>query len=125
MRHWSAGRAAGKRGESLQHKLLKTISARVLSAMGYVPKIEGKLEGGVVVDVLGTAGPKTIIVECETLSRCQGNLAQRFRCGLMSSSDLKRTLCIPKFTELHEIWVVDLDSGTVKRYLPKNDSEVS
>lgn len=105
-----------KRGESLEHRLLKVISTRALEAEGYNVKNEERI-GNSTIDVLGKNGNHVVIIECEAFRTCQKkNLKMRFKEALFSFPRLKRVLCIPKFVEFDEIWAVDIDSGILTRY---------
>ena len=107
-----------KRGESIEHKLLKIISSRALEAEGYTVQMEERVDDSFI-DVLAKNGIQVSVVECEALRECQKrNLRARFKRALLSFHSLKRILCIPKIVELDEIWVVDVNSGNLTRYNP-------
>jgi hypothetical protein len=109
-----------KKGESDQHKLLKTVSARVLASRGYSNiETEKRLDDGSSVDVVGKNGENVIIVECETLSRYRDALSRRFRQALLFFPHLKRVFCMSKFVDFQEIWLVDPYSGSLTCYFPK------
>lgn len=107
-----------KRGESVEHKLLKAISKRALEARGYNVQTEGRV-GNSTVDVLAKNEDHVTVVECEAFrDRQKRDLKTRFGKALLSFPSVKRVLCIPKFVELEEIWVVDPNSGYLTCYFP-------
>jgi hypothetical protein len=105
-------------GESIEHRLLKVISSRALEAEGYAVQMEERVDDSFI-DVLGKNGTQVSVVECEALrERQKRNLRTRFKKILLSFPNLKRILCIPKIVEFDEIWVVDVNSGSLTRYNP-------
>ncbi len=107
------------RGESTEHRLLKIVSKRALEAQGYDVQIEDRV-GDSIIDVVAKNEDHVAIVECEALRNHQRrNLKTRFKEALLSFPRIKRVLCIPRFVDLEEIWVVDLGSGDLMCYLPQ------
>lgn len=105
------------RGESIEHKLLKVVSTRALEAEGYKVQNEERI-GNSTVDILGKKGNRVVMIECEAFREYQKrNLKMRFKEALLSFSQLRRILCIPRFVEFNEIWAVDVDSGILTRYV--------
>jgi len=106
-----------KRGESIEHRLLKVISTRALEAEGYNVQNEERI-GNSIVDVVGKNRTHVVMIECEAFRGYQKrNLKMRFKEALLSFPQLKRILCIPKFVKFDEIWAIDVDSGILTRYV--------
>lgn len=109
------------KGESYLHSLMKTVAANKLREEGMSVKIEERTFGNSTVDVVGTAKDQTKIVECETLLYpCHEKLKTSFSKALIRfGQKINAVLCIPKFTNFSEIWVVD-ETGYITKYQRDN-----
>ena len=108
-----------KRGhESDQHLVLKQATATALRDQGLEVRLEEGTTDGHRVDVYGTNGEKHVVVECETLGKdMQNRLSASFSKALLKFGPFDGVLCLPKFIEARQIWLVD-NTGKVTKFAP-------
>lgn len=98
--------------ESPNHKFLKEVAKRQLTAEGYAVEIEKQIENRGRIDVFGLRQQEVAFVECETLERSRP-LKERLLWAQISLQNVKRMiLCIPDFG-ISEVWVTG-SNGEVK-----------
>lgn len=105
-----------KRNESYSHTFMKSIVANFLKNNGLDVKTEHKTYGQSSVDVVGFGNEGATVVEVETLKYpCGNKLVTSFSKAVMKFGKIEPVLCIPKFVDFKEIWIVD-ESGNIAQY---------
>jgi hypothetical protein len=109
-----------KRGhESDQHLVLKQATAATLRGLGYDVRIEEDTMDGHRIDVYGINGEKQVVVECETLGKdTQARLSASFSKALLKFGPFEGVLCLPKFVDVKEVWMVD-GTGKLIKFAPQ------
>ena len=113
-----------KRGghESDLHMQLKRAAEMNLLKGGCKTVVEANIGHDCKIDVLGLHEEKIpTVIECETLFELQNKLLNTFRKAQIKYGRINPVLCIPKFSDIAEIWCVT-NVGKIVKFKKEGES---